>query len=107
PTSAGSSASSGCATASRSSYSPTRPGWSGPRPNARSVGGGLDLDHNRQDHRPAPQPVVDERGQVVMQLLLEHVDLAHPVVGRVGQGALDLGANVLDQAVGLLDEPHA
>src|SRR5437588_4050497 len=23
-----------------------------------------DLDHDRQHHRPAPQPVVDERGQV-------------------------------------------
>jgi hypothetical protein len=25
-----------------------------------------DLDHDRQDHRPAPKPVIDERRQVVV-----------------------------------------
>ncbi len=35
-----------------------------------------DLDDDRQDHRPAAQPVVDQLGQVVVQGLLEQVDFA-------------------------------
>ena len=38
-----------------------------------------DLDDDRQDHRPAPQPVIDERRKVVVQLLLEQVDLVDAV----------------------------
>ena len=66
-----------------------------------------DLDDDRQDHRPAPQPVVDERRQIVVQLLLEQVDLPDAVLGGRGQRALDLLADVGDQPVGLLDERHA
>ena len=46
-----------------------RPGYRASRRVGRS-----DLDDDRQDHRPAAQAVVDERRQVVVQLLLEQVD---------------------------------
>ena len=77
------------------------------RRGTRRRGRRSDLDDDRQHHRPAAQPVVDERREVVVQLLLEHVDLAHPVACGARERALDLVADVLDQLAGLLDERHA
>ena len=44
-----------------------------------------DLDHHRQHHRPPAQPVVDERREIVVELLLEQIDLADPVRDRASQ----------------------
>ena len=75
---------------------------SGRRRGARS-----DLDDDRQHHRAAPQPVVDERRQVVVELVLEQVDLPDPLPRGVLERTLDLVADIVDHAVGLLDERHA
>jgi hypothetical protein len=45
-------------------------------------------DH-RQHHRPALQLLVDERRQVVVQVVLEQVDLAHLLLGRARQRVVD------------------
>ena len=50
-----------------------------PRGSTRDRARRSDLDDDRQHHRTAAQPVVDERGEVVVQLLLEEVDLADAV----------------------------
>ncbi len=43
--------------------------------------GASDLDDDRQHHRAATQPVIDERRDVVVQLLLEQRYLADPIGG--------------------------
>ncbi len=75
-------------------------GWRGGR-------AASDLDDDRQHHRAAAQPVIDERGQVVVEFLLEQVDLPDSVVGGMGERALDFLADLLDQSVCLLEERHA
>ncbi len=71
------------------------------------AGPGSDLDDDRQDHRPAAQPVIDERRKVVVQLLLEQIDLVDAVFVGARQRALDRVTDLLTQALGLLDERHA
>ena len=40
-----------------------------------------DLNHDRQDHRAALEPVVDELREVVVQVVLQHVDLGDLLLG--------------------------
>ncbi len=74
---------------------------------AGPAGGGSDLDDYRQDHRAPPQPLVDELGEIVVQLLLEQVDLSDAPLRGPADGALDRIPDVGHQVVGLVDERHA
>src|SRR5919197_5792897 len=67
----------------------------------------LDLDDDRQHHRAAPEPLVDERRDVVVQEALEHLDLGHPLLGRAVQRVLDRLAQLVDERALVLEERHA
>src|SRR4051812_20123949 len=63
-----------------------------------------DLYDHRQDHRPAAQALVDERRNVVVQVLLNQVQLAGAGAGGVLERVLDHVAQVIDEPVALLEE---
>ena len=53
-----------------------------------------DFDDDRQHHRSAPQAVVDELGQVVVEDLLESLDAGNAVGGRGADRSLNLVPDV-------------
>ena len=70
-------------------FSPTRP--AGPFISRR----GLDLDDDRQDHRPAAQLLVDELGDRVVEVFLDQVHLAGAGLGGVLERVLDARPSAL------------
>ena len=57
----------------------------GQRAGGGRAGRESDFDDHRQNHRAAAQPVVDEGREVVVELLLDQVDLAHTLLGGTGE----------------------
>jgi hypothetical protein len=57
-----------------------------------------DLDDDRQHHRAPAQLLVDERGEVVVEDLLQEVDLADVLLRGAGQRGLDGAAQLVEQA---------
>ena len=69
--------------------------------------GPSDLDDDRQDHRAALEPVVDERREVVVQERLQHVDLGDLLLGGAVERVLDRLAQLVDERAVALEERHA
>src|SRR3954468_20798723 len=57
---------------------------------------GLHLHDHRKYHWPAPEPVVDEPRDVVVQVVLEHVDLADLLLGGVRERVVDRGPDLVE-----------
>ena len=66
--------------------------------------GRSDLDDDGEDHRAAAELLVNELGEVVVQVLLDQVDLVDVVVGRPVQGVLDRFADQAAEGVIVLAE---
>src|SRR5690349_15509593 len=65
-----------------------------------------DLDHDRQHERPAAKLLVDELGDVVVQVLLEQRDLPDLLFSRLIEGVLDDVLELISQAVRIFGERH-
>ena len=69
--------------------------------------GASDLDDDRQDHRAALEPVVDELRQVVVQVRLQHVDLGDLLLGGAVERVLDRLAQLVDEGAVAVQERDA
>jgi hypothetical protein len=70
----------------------------------RELERGLDLDDDRQHHRPPARAVVDDLPERFVQVLLEELDLRHVVREQVAEDAVRLLTQLLEERFRLLAE---
>src|SRR5436305_3445645 len=66
----------------------------------------LDLDDHGEDERPAAELLVDELGDVVVEILLEERDLTDLLLGGLVERLPDDVTKLVPQPIGLLGEWH-
>src|SRR5262245_50593395 len=72
-----------------------------PRRTVTAGGWPSNLHDDRQDQRPAPQLLVDEFRDVIVQVLLEQRDLTDLFLGRLGESVLDDVTELVTEPVGV------